>query len=116
MFGLSRRAKGLSVAEAVRRVADGTMTLLDVRNADEVARSGKAAGAVHVPLTLLPMRADPRSPDFDARLAPDHPVAVYCASGARSGQAVQVLQRLGFAEAHNIGGFGDWVRAGGATE
>ena len=54
---------------------------------------------------------------FDAQISfdPAKPVAVFCAVGGRAGQAAQVLERLGYS-VHNIGGFGDWVSAGGAVQ
>lgn len=103
----------LTAADAVAQSAQGSVLLLDVREVGEVQASGLAAGAVHIPLALLPLKADPKAPDFDARLA-GKPIAVYCAAGARAGRAVQFLQAAGM-EAHNIGGFGDWLAAGGAV-
>jgi rhodanese-related sulfurtransferase len=99
---------------AVARAATGEITLLDVREHGEVQASGTAAGAIHIPLALIPMKTDPRHPDFDKRLA-GKPIAVFCAAGARSGRAVQVMRDLGH-DAHNIGGFGDWCSAGGKVQ
>lgn len=52
---------------------------------------------------------------FDAELAKldkEKPVAVYCKSGARSGQAMSKMQKLGFKEVYNLnGGIGAWKRA-----
>lgn len=104
-----------SVAELAARVSTGEMILVDVRETGEVRASGLAAGAINLPLALVPQRADPRHPDHDKRLSPDRPVALYCASGARSGMAAQVLRRLGYAEVHNLGGLGDWISAGGSV-
>jgi rhodanese-related sulfurtransferase len=73
------------------------------------------APRVHIPLSLVPMKADRKGPDFDKRLDPSKPVAVFCAVGGRAGMATQALQKLGY-EAHNIGGFSDWVNAGGAVQ
>ena len=40
---------------------------------------------------------------------------VYCASGNRSGQAVQIMERLGFTRVYNLlGGFAAFVNVGGA--
>ena len=114
MFGFKRQtAPALPVSDAVARVAAAEMVLIDVRDHAEVAQSGKAKGALHIPLMRLPMMADPRHPDFDARLAGGKPVAVYCASGARSGMAVNILQKLGYGEVHNLGGLQHWAAAGG---
>lgn len=117
MFGFKRQtAPALPVSDAVTRVATGEMTLIDVRDHAELAQTGKAKGALHIPLMRLPMMADPRHPDFDKRLAGDKPIALYCASGARSGMAVNILQKLGYGETHNLGGLHHWAAAGGQVE
>lgn len=114
LFGGSA-AKSLTAADAVALAAKGEITLLDVREAGEIAASGTAKGGVHIPLAMVPLKANPQAPDHDKRLDPAKPVAVFCAVGGRAGQAAAVLERLGYA-AHNIGGFGDWVSAGGAVQ
>jgi len=103
-----------SVPQAIALAQQGQLILLDVREAGEVASSGTARGAVHIPLGLLPLKADPRSPDYDRRLA-GKPVAVFCAAGARAGRAVALLEQFGH-EAVNIGGFGDWCGCGGPVQ
>lgn len=103
-----------SVPQAIEMAARGEITLLDVRDLSEVAASGTARGAVHIPLSLLPLRADPRGPDYDHRLA-GKPLAVFCAAGARAGRAVALLESFGH-EAVNIGGFGDWCGCGGQVQ
>lgn len=100
-------------AEAVRRAKAGEITVIDVRGHDEVAATGKAEGALHIPLMLVSTKADPRHPEFHPELDTGKPVAVYCASGARSQAAGQMLLQYGFDQVFNIGGFGDWSAAGG---
>ncbi len=103
-----------TVPQAIDLAAQGKITLLDVREVAEVAASGTAAGAVLIPLGLLPLKADPKAPDYDARLG-GKPVAVFCAAGARAGRAVALLQQFGH-DAVNIGGFGDWCGCGGPVQ
>ena len=109
----STATKGMTAAEAVAKLKSGEVTVIDVREAGEIAASGKAMGALHIPVSLVPLKADPKAPDCVKGLSLDKPVAVYCASGMRSGSAVQVLKRLGY-DAHNIGTIRDWAAAGGA--
>jgi rhodanese-related sulfurtransferase len=111
-FGGKAAQAKLTAATAAAKLTAAEITVLDVREANEVAASGTALGGVHIPLALLPMKANPQSPDHDARLDPSRPVAVFCAVGGRAGMAVQTLQGLGY-DAHNIGGFSDWEAAGG---
>lgn len=103
-----------TVPQAIDLAAQGRITLLDVREAGEVAASGTARGAVHIPLGLLAQKADPKAPDYDARLA-GRPVAVFCAAGARAGRAVDLLRQFGH-DAVNIGGFADWTANGGPVQ
>ncbi|TXH98885.1 MAG: sulfurtransferase [Pseudorhodobacter sp.] len=114
IFGGSA-AKRFTAADAVAMAAKGEITLLDVREAGEIAASGTAKGGVHIPLSMVPLKANPQGPDHDKRLDPTKPVAVFCAVGGRAGMATQALERMGYT-AHNIGGFGDWVSAGGPVQ
>lgn len=102
----------MNMKDVIAQAASGALTVVDVREMAEVHASGLAAGALHIPLALLAMKADPKSPDFDKRLTQGKPVAIYCAMGGRAGMAAQTLQRLGY-QATNIGGFADWASAGG---
>ncbi|HYW59956.1 MAG TPA: rhodanese-like domain-containing protein, partial [Xanthobacteraceae bacterium] len=47
----------ITPAEARELIAKGNALLVDVRDAPEVERSGKAAGAVHVSRGMLEFRA-----------------------------------------------------------
>jgi rhodanese-related sulfurtransferase len=112
-FKKAASERPLTAADAIPLVARGDLTLVDVRELAEVQESGMAKGAVHVPLTSLPGRADPRHPGHDPVLDPSRPIAVYCLSGARSERAAQMLRRIGYAQVHNLGGLKDWQAAGG---
>jgi len=100
--------------DAMQRMAEGTLTLLDVRDPGERKMTGTAKGAVAIPLSVLRMQADPRSPEKSAALDPEKPVAIYCASGARSQMAAQALLGMGYREVYNLGGLHNWTSAGGA--
>lgn len=100
-----------SVQDVAARVALGQMQLVDVREIAEVKASGKAEGAIVIPLSLLPLQADPTQ--TASLLQPGLPIAVYCASGGRSGMAVDVLARLGYTQISNLGGLRDWAAGGG---
>lgn len=114
MLNFFKSVPRLTAAEAVARVRAGDLTLIDVRDPGELAATGRAEGALHVPLAVLRMRCDPSSPECLPELSTDRPVAVYCASGGRSQMAAQMLTSMGYREVHNIGGLFDWQAAGGA--
>ncbi len=103
-------------AQAREMIAKGNTLVVDVRDAAEVANTGKVAGAVNVSRGMLEFRADPDSPYHDKAFDKAKTVIVYCASGGRSALSGKVLKDFGFANVFNLGGFKDWVDSGGAVD
>ena len=97
-------------------IAKGNTLIVDVRDASEVEKSGKVAGAVHVSRGMLEFRADPESPYHDKNFSKDKTVILYCASGGRSALSGKVLKDMGYNEVYNLGGFKDWAESGGAVD
>lgn len=106
----------ITPAEARELIAKGNTLVVDVRDAAEVANSGKVAGAVHVSRGMLEFRADPESPAHDKAFDKAKTVIVYCASGGRSALSGKVLKDFGYANVFNLGAFKDWVESGGAVD
>ena len=105
----------ISGKDAQEMVANGAL-LVDVRDGTEVAASGKAAGAVHIPRGSLEFKADTTAATADKNFALDRPVILHCASGGRSALAGKLLKDMGYQKVYNLGGFKDWVEAGGKVE
>jgi rhodanese-related sulfurtransferase len=103
-------------AQARDMIAQGNTLIVDVRDALEVEKSGKIAGAVNVSRGLLEFRADPDSPSHDKSFAKDKNVIVYCGSGGRAALSGKVLKDMGYERVYNLGGFKDWAESGGAVE
>ena len=114
MLNFFRSAPRLSAADAVARARRGELLVIDVRDIGELTASGRAEGALHVPLMTFKMKCDPSSPECLVELSLDRPIALYCASGARSQMAARMMSAMGYREVHNIGGLRDWQAAGGA--
>ena len=97
--------------QASEMIEKGNTLVVDVRDAPEVAASGKVAGAVHVSRGMLEFRADPDSPYHDKNFDKDKTVILYCSSGGRSALAGKVLKDMGYDKVYNVGGFKDWTGA-----
>jgi rhodanese-related sulfurtransferase len=106
----------ITSAQAREMMEKGTALVVDVRDAPEVEKSGKIAGAVHVSRGMLEFRADPETPYHDKSFTKDKKIIVYCASGGRSALAGKVLKDMGYSEVYNLGGFKDWAESGGKIE
>ena len=101
----------LSAKDARELLAVGAV-LADVREPDELAATGKLAGAVNVPLTRLKHLAAQGATPAELKAAKDRPVILYCRTGRRSGEAGEILRSQGFRRVYNLGGFEDAVKAG----
>jgi rhodanese-related sulfurtransferase len=96
----------VDAAAAITDNPPDDLVVLDVRTPEEFAE-GHLEGAVLV---------DFYAADFAEQLAAldtDVPYLVYCRSGNRSGQALGVMEQLGFASAVDVdGGIVAWTGAG----
>lgn len=79
-------------------IASGNVQVLDVRTPDEFSQ-GKIEGAVNINFY---------DSDFKAQVAnkldKKVPVYLYCRSGGRSQQALQILKELGFSKVYELSG------------
>ena len=106
----------ITLARAREMIAKGNTLVVDVRDAPDVEKSGKIAGAVHVSRGMLEFRADPELPTHDKNFAKDKNVILYCASGGRAALAGKLLKDMGYDHVYNVGAFKDWAESGGAVE
>ena len=95
----------VTVQEARRLIEDKPgLVILDVRTASEY-EEGHIEGAVNIPVQELSVRFD--------ELSIDDELLVYCRTGNRSAQAVDVLLDLGFTKIHHMNeGITGWTEAG----
>jgi rhodanese-related sulfurtransferase len=99
-FGRSAPIKTLTPQDAHRLAKDGSVLLVDVREAHEWAQ-GHVPGAHHAPLSNLHNTA--------TALPKDKQVVFYCMVGGRSSKAVEICQKMGLPhDSHMGGGIGAW--------
>ena len=80
------------------------LVILDVRTASEY-EDGHIEGAVNIPVQELSARFD--------ELSREDELLVYCRTGNRSAQAVDILQDVGFTKIYHMdAGITGWIEAG----
>jgi hydroxyacylglutathione hydrolase len=101
------RSQTVELEELDALLADGEVTVLDVREKDE-RDEGYIAGSRHIPYRLVPAWID--------ELREAQPVVTICSSGSRAAIAASVLVAEGI-EARPVlhGGVEDWAERGGDT-
>ncbi|HEX8040410.1 MAG TPA: rhodanese-like domain-containing protein, partial [Chryseosolibacter sp.] len=102
--GRQETIRNVSVTE-FRKAMDSLKdeVVIDLRTPDEI-KGGKIAGAVEI---------DYFGPNFEPalkRLDKNKVYLLYCASGGRSGETAQLMDKMGFKNLYNMeGGFREWV-------
>ena len=95
------KVQPMTAVEARERVASGTLTLVDVRPADE-----RQLASVNEPFSILDGDAITHLEALDK----DTPLAFLCHTGQRSAQAAEHFRVLGFRNVFNVeGGIAAWA-------
>ena len=98
LFVMMRPKPDVSGEQAQKLVADGA-TLIDVRSEGEFS-GGHIDGAANIPVGSLASRI--------SEIPKGKPVVLYCASGARSTRAAEMLKQKGYERVHNLGAMARW--------
>jgi rhodanese-related sulfurtransferase len=107
----------VSAAEAIAKLGQPDVIIVDIRDPREIQREGRIPGSFHAPRGMLEFWVDPDSPYHKPVFAEDKTFILHCASGWRSLLATELLQRMGMKPVFNLkGGFGAWKEAGGPVE
>ena len=112
-----RDIETMTVDQVMAVKDDPDVQLVDIRDIRELWRDGAIPGATHAPRGMLEFWVDPDSPYYREEFGSGKKFIFFCAGGLRSALATQAVHAMGLAPvAHMAGGFGAWVKAGGAVE
>jgi len=107
----------ISVAELQAEMADGDVTIIDIRDFRERVAVGSVPGAISAPRGMLEFWFDPESPYYRESYQFDNRYVFYCAAGWRSALATKVIGELGYTNvAHLEPGFAGWKQADATIE
>ena len=107
----------ISLADALDMHQCDDVVFIDIRDVREIAKTGRIAGARHVPRGMLEFWIDPESPYYKDFFGEDKTFVFYCAASWRSALSARTAQEMGLAPvAHIDGGFNAWRDAGGPIE
>lgn len=108
-----QKIENLSPGQVKEELNTGKVTLIDIRESEELEQSGKIPGSVHAPRGMLEFYADSSLPYHKPEFEKDNRIILHCASGGRSALAVATLKEMGYKNvAHLDGGLKAWKEAG----
>ncbi|MBL0199418.1 MAG: rhodanese-like domain-containing protein [Chitinophagaceae bacterium] len=105
--------ENLSADQVNEELQKSNVTLIDIRESEELKQNGRIAGAVHAPRGMLEFYADASLPYHKPEFDKSKRIILHCASGGRSALAVATLKQMGFENvAHLDGGIKAWKESG----
>lgn len=111
------QVRKVEIDEALEMHGTDDVVFIDLRDVRELARTGRIAGARHVPRGMLEFWIDPESPYHKPFFAEDRTFVFYCAGAWRSALAAKTADDMGLAPvAHLGGGIQAWIDAGGPVD
>lgn len=96
---------GSTKKDKIEEMIKGGAVVVDVRTREEF-RGGHVAGSTNIPLSEL-------DKNIDKLKKMNKPIVLCCASGARSGQAKNILSSSGLVDCENGGG---WMRVNSCVQ
>ena len=109
----NKEIKRLDFTESLNLIKKKESVIIDVREESEVLNHGLIKDAIHIPRGLIEFKLSPNSINNPANINADTNLLIYCAGGYRSALAAKTLSDMGFRNVYNLGGYQEWIDAGG---
>jgi rhodanese-related sulfurtransferase len=108
-----KQIENLTPEQVQAELKKGNVSLVDIRESEELKQSGTIPGSVHAPRGMLEFYADASLPYHKSVFDKNKRLILHCASGGRSALATATLKQMGYQNvAHMDGGFKAWKESG----
>lgn len=108
-----QQIQNLTPDQVNEELSRGNVTLIDIRESEELKQNGRIAGSVHAPRGMLEFYADESLPYHKPEFDKNKRIVLHCASGGRSALAAATLKQMGYEKvAHMDGGLKAWKDSG----
>lgn len=98
--------------EKAKEEQDNGALIIDTREINELALTGKVKDSIHIPRGLIEFQNKETNPNGIEGFTKDKKIILYCAAGSRAALAGKALKDIGFTDVYNLGGFSDWQSKG----
>lgn len=89
---------------------------IDVRDSNDIAKTGTIQGALKIPRGFIEFAADETMPMHNKALKKDCDIFLVCGAGGQAALAGKTLLEMGYQSVTNVGGIGEWRDAGGPID
>tara|TARA_A100000164_G_C21268509_1_gene479057 strand:+ start:150 stop:524 length:375 start_codon:yes stop_codon:yes gene_type:complete len=106
----------ISVEEAISKHGEHESLFIDVRDSSDISQTGTIKGALKIPRGFIEFAADDSTPFYIDKIKKKSNIYLVCAAGGMAALTGKTLKEMGYQNVSNIGGFTDWMNAGGPIE
>ncbi len=100
-----KEVKTITPDEALKLSNEGICNLIDIREKEELEKTGRVENSNHIPRGMLEFWLDPEGPYFkNGKLDMNKEMVLFCAGGLRSALAAKALKEMGFEKVSHING------------
>ncbi len=102
-----KEIKTINADDAFQLVKENNCNLIDIREINELEKTGRVENSKHIPRGMLEIFLDPNSAFFqNGALDKNKEFVLFCAGGVRSALAAKSLKDMGYEKVSHIdGGF-----------
>ena len=106
----------ITVNDGIEKHKEGEALFIDVRDSADIANTGTITNCLRIPRGMMEFVADEASPLHNKNLAKNKEIVLVCGAGGMAALTGKTLLDMGYTKIQNVGGIGDWIKAGGPME
>ena len=106
----------ITVNDGIEKHKEGEALFIDVRDSADIANTGTITNCLRIPRGMMEFVADDASPLHNKNLAKNKEIVLVCGAGGMAALTGKTLLDMGYTKIQNVGGIGDWIKAGGPVE
>ena len=88
--------------EKAKEEQDNGALIIDTREINELALTGKVKNSIHIPRGLIEFQNKETNPNGIEGFTKDKKIILYCAAGSRAALAGKALKDIGFTDVYNL--------------
>ena len=106
----------ITVNDGIEKHKEGEALFIDVRDSADIANTGTITNCLRIPRGMMEFVADEASPLHNENLSKNKEIVLVCGAGGMAALTGKTLLDMGYTKIQNVGGIGDWIKAGGPME
>lgn len=106
----------ITVNDGIEKHKEGEALFIDVRDSADIANTGTITNCLRIPRGMMEFVADEASPLHNENLSKNKEIVLVCGAGGMAALTGKTLLDMGYTNIQNVGGIGDWIKAGGPVE